>query len=306
MTTKERHSPNIPFKPYLIFPIKEHSRLTEGYIYSRAERSIHGNFWHKGIDIEAPYGAPVYAAASGFAVAGYHRYVLRNRDKTLRLYKGKPMGNGLGYFVQIFHPEEISNIQGGRITQYGHLSKISDEIAVKVTQPTRINHVYKVLNKFRTSRDPKKSAYKLEKSLQETERLIKKYPWVEKQYGYSFSESLEEKESYLYTREELKSLYKEGSPFVKWVNQGDYIGNVGISAVFYGDPNYNEGEIIEAGIPQPRNSWDEVHLHFEECIRNPSTGLKYENRDPFDIYRSIPAYNPDALMTSLFVDNPYK
>ncbi len=305
MTIRERYSPDIPFKPYLIFPVKEHSKLTEGYIYSQEERALHGNFWHRGIDIEAPYGAPVYAAASGFAIAGYHRYVLRNQDKTLRLYKTEPMGNGLGYFVQIFHPEKVSKIPGGRITQYGHLSKVADYLSIKVTEPTRINHIYKIINKFRRSTDPNKSPYKLEKKLQETEKIIKKYPWVEKQYGYSFSENSDEKESYLYTPTELEYLYNQGSPFVKWVNQGDYIGNVGISAVFHGNPQYEEGE-TNPNLLQPPNTWDEVHLHFEECSRDTTTGLKHANRDPFDIYKSITSYTPENLVNSLFVDNPYK
>ena len=104
---KERFSPDIPFVPYLSYPVKQPINITECFIYSNEERSVHGNYFHKGIDFAGSFGTPIYASASGYAVAGYHRFTLLNPDFSLRTFEDKPMGNGLGYFVQIYHPEEI-------------------------------------------------------------------------------------------------------------------------------------------------------------------------------------------------------
>jgi hypothetical protein len=304
MTFRERYSPDIPFVPYLTFPIKDDFRLTEGYIYSIEERNLHGAFWHRALDFDTRYGVPVYASASGFAVAGYHRFVLRNSDKTIRMFDGKPMANGFGYMVQIWHPPEVCKVDGGRITQYGHLSKVANRIGVKVTEPKSINHIAKILRKQRLKRNSDERVYQLERKLKETENVIKRFPWVTRQYGYSFTNDIETKESYLYTPEELKYLYERKSPFVRWVNQGEYIGNVGISAVFAGNPNYQEGA-PSPDIREPNNSWDGFHLHFEETARSPETGIKHMHRDPFDIYRSFIGYKAANIERSLFVDNPF-
>jgi murein DD-endopeptidase MepM/ murein hydrolase activator NlpD len=128
-TIKERYAPQIDFNPYLTYPIKTDFQISEGFVYTKEERDISGNYFHKGIDFACPYGTPIYAAASGYTVASYFRFTNFNkRLRTPRLYKNKPLGNGMGYFIQIYHPEEICGIKGGRITQYGHLSKFADGI----------------------------------------------------------------------------------------------------------------------------------------------------------------------------------
>jgi murein DD-endopeptidase MepM/ murein hydrolase activator NlpD len=101
-TVKQRYAPPLENIPYLTLPLKSDFKISEGYIYSEEERSIHKRYFHKGIDYACPYGTPVYASADGYAVAGYHRFTEINKDKTLKLYQGLPMGNGFGYFIQIY------------------------------------------------------------------------------------------------------------------------------------------------------------------------------------------------------------
>jgi murein DD-endopeptidase MepM/ murein hydrolase activator NlpD len=109
--------------PYLTLPIKrQRFKITEGWFYSEEEKKIHGREIHGGIDFKAKLGKPVYASVSGWATSSYHNRPVKNKDGSERLYKGKPITNGLGYFVQIYHPEN------GRYTQYGHLGKIVQKI----------------------------------------------------------------------------------------------------------------------------------------------------------------------------------
>ena len=102
---------SIPFKgPKL-------PEMTESWVYSAAERSIHGYTNHGGIDFAAPRGTPVYAAADGYALSSSHFVPLAKE------YNGKsPLGFGLGEFVQIWHPDQ------GVYTSYSHLSKVSSDI----------------------------------------------------------------------------------------------------------------------------------------------------------------------------------
>ena len=79
-TIKQRYKPKIPFIPYLHMPLAHYLSITEGFIYSQAERQAHHVFFHKAIDYASDYGTPVYAAAEGYAVAGYHRFTLRDKD----------------------------------------------------------------------------------------------------------------------------------------------------------------------------------------------------------------------------------
>lgn len=90
--------------------------ITETWLYSAGERSIHGFVNHGGIDFALPRGTPVYAAADGYAITSTHLSLL---DHT---YSGKSVGFGLGEFVQIWHPDQEV------YTSYSHLSKVSTKI----------------------------------------------------------------------------------------------------------------------------------------------------------------------------------
>ncbi|HVX92837.1 MAG TPA: M23 family metallopeptidase [Candidatus Dojkabacteria bacterium] len=298
---KERLAPKIPFTPYLTYPIKRPIHITEGFIYSVEERALHGNYFHKGIDFATKYAEPVYAAASGYAIAGYHRFTLLNNDYSLKTFEGKPMGNGLGYFVQIYHPESISKVPGGRITQYGHLSRIDSKIKVKSLKPVKINIIERIVRVNDAKREHKLSTTQLGELIRQNEKLIKSYPWVQWYYGYNFQKEIKDKESYLYTPMELKMLLKQNDTYVTWVEKGDLIGYVGASAVFAGKPNYKEG-ITNPDIKEPENTWDEFHLHFEEAVRDPKTNVKRLQRDPFDLYKSAKWYSKKNIKRDLFID----
>ncbi len=144
--------------PYLQLPLKQKSiRITEGWFYSAKETKIHGFKIHTGIDFKVKRGKPVYASAEGWAMSSYHSFKVKNKDGSLRKYKNKPLNNGMGFFVQIYHP------QNKRYTQYGHLSKINKKIPF--ASPRKIKGNY---HPYSYRIDPKE----MEKS--------KYYTWVNK------------------------------------------------------------------------------------------------------------------------------
>ena len=109
--------------PYLEIPLKQSSiKITEGWFYLEKETKIHGLKIHAGIDFKARRNEPVYASAEGWVSSSYHSFQVINKDKSLKKYKNKNVNNGMGFFVQIYHPKNK------RYTQYGHLSKISNNI----------------------------------------------------------------------------------------------------------------------------------------------------------------------------------
>jgi murein DD-endopeptidase MepM/ murein hydrolase activator NlpD len=91
--------------------------ISEGWKYSQEEQDIHGFVNHSAVDFEAKRGAPIYAAADGYAISSAHLFNLVHR------YQGKaPIGFGLGNFVQVWHPSL------GVYTSYSHLQKVSSTI----------------------------------------------------------------------------------------------------------------------------------------------------------------------------------
>ena len=297
-TIKQRYEPNIKNIKYLKYPIKSEYRITEGFLYSKQELSIRGYYFHKGIDYACKWGTPIYASASGYLVASYHRYPTLNKDKTLMLYKGLPQGNGLGYFIQIFHPEKVCGIKGGRITQYGHLSKFAPGIYARTFKPIIVNYEKEILRRYKKSHK-KISEKDLQEKISETLVLVKQYPWITKLYGYAFNENLEKKEAYLYNEEELK--YLKGSKYVQWVEQGELIGYTGSSSIIWGDLTYKEN--CERPNVKEFATWDEVHLHFEEAGRNSQTRAKELQRDPYGIYLSKEHYKSNKeYKDNIFVE----
>ncbi|GAB4159701.1 MAG: hypothetical protein Fur003_3430 [Candidatus Dojkabacteria bacterium] len=309
-TYKDRYKPKIPTKKYLICPVQNgHQHISEAYIYTKAERDRHGNYFHKSIDYAVPYGSPVYAAADGYAVAFYHRFAVFNQDMSPRLFNNKPIGNGLGYAIQICHPAEVSGVEGGRYTQYGHLAGFSEEIAkiflcresIQFDYQTAIQNYYKGKRKVDSAT--------VNEILMKSKKLSETYPWINQWWGYSTSADWRIRETYHWTPEQLEQLHKEGSPYVKLVKQGDLIGFVGESALFVGKPDYTEGILQKVVIPEKaaQRKWDEPHLHFEEFARkfaSPEALVSYKskNRDPYGIYKSQRQYNSrNQNKDSLFI-----
>lgn len=91
--------------------------ITEAWLYSPDERSIHGAVQHGGIDFASSRLTPVYAAADGYAISSTHLAPLA------RTHESKPVGFGLGEFVQIWHPKQ------GVYTSYSHLQKVVESIS---------------------------------------------------------------------------------------------------------------------------------------------------------------------------------
>lgn len=297
-TIKDRYEPNIQSIKYLNYPIKSDYKITEGFIYSQQEVKVRHIYFHKGIDFACMYRTPVYAAASGYLTASYHRYPVLNRDKTPMLFNGLPQGNGLGYFIQIFHPEKVCGIKGGRITQYGHLSKLAPDIYARTFKPLSIDYNYEIRRKDKKMHKQTKEDT-LRKKISETLELIRQYPWLTKLYGYSFNSDLRKRESYLYNEEELK--YLKGSKYVKWVEAGELIGYVGSSAIIWGDLTYKEN--CERPNVKEFDTWDEVHLHFEEANRNEDTRVKELQRDPYGVYLSREHYQDINYPKTLFKED---
>lgn len=106
-------------KKFLSLPVSENSYvISEGWQYSKEERSIHGISNHLGIDYACHRGTKVLAGSSGWAIASYkNRPFINEKTGEEVIYKGKKITCSRGYFVQIYHPETDF------FTEYYHLEK---------------------------------------------------------------------------------------------------------------------------------------------------------------------------------------
>ncbi len=105
-------SPNEPYDIY------------QGFIYSSDELKIHrGNPIHAGIDYSLPYGTPVVAPADGYALSSYlSTWVKDEETQQTKLYQGKPIRYGYGYFVRMYIPSNE------RFIDIAHMSDIDTAI----------------------------------------------------------------------------------------------------------------------------------------------------------------------------------
>ena len=132
--------------PYLTLPFKKDDLVKnplnknrlydiyQGWIYSQKELDIHNsNPIHAGVDIHVPYGTQVISPVDGFAMSSYEtQWVREGGDykesaeeedkKPIRIYQGKEIRLGLGYFVYIYVP--VVN----RFLELAHLSNIDPSI----------------------------------------------------------------------------------------------------------------------------------------------------------------------------------
>lgn len=116
-------------KPFLYLPFKKQKyQISEGWNYSEEEKKIHSFLGHGGIDFALPKGTEIYAVADGIAIASYYSYKLNKK------YKGKEIWFGLGYFVQIYHPQYKMFIT------YAHFSEIDP--AIKFHKPKKRNNYF--------------------------------------------------------------------------------------------------------------------------------------------------------------------
>ncbi|HSH31871.1 MAG TPA: M23 family metallopeptidase [Candidatus Saccharimonadales bacterium] len=205
--------------------------MTEGWVYSAEESSIHGMTQHQAVDFGLPVGTPVLAAASGWAVASYHGVFLYDKgtgaSQRKRLYKSEPLTAGLGLFVQIYHPE------ANTFCQYGHLSKV--ESRIPFNSPVEENG-----------------------------------EWIPGGHTIPVDE-----------------YQAKGC----WVNQGDKIGEVGVTGLTVGRPDYPD--CLNA---VRYESWDEPHLHLYTFKRTKGQ-TRSQKFDPYNIYRDYRCY-PDSVRSS--------
>lgn len=117
---------NIEVEPFLTLPFeKKNYQITEGWNYSEKEKEITGFTGHGGIDFELAFGSTILAAADGWAISSYMNFPIKDEKGQVKLYQGKPLGFGYGYFVQIFHPKEVTGTEIPLYTTYGHLLTIT-------------------------------------------------------------------------------------------------------------------------------------------------------------------------------------
>lgn len=122
-------------RSFLTLPFgKQKYQVTEGWKYAEAEQAIHGMGGHGGVDFALPRGTKVFAVLDGWAVASYFFYPVKNHEGRPLLYKEKKVGMGLGYFVQIYHPE------ADLYTSYGHLE--SSVPSIKFRKPRKVGKIY--------------------------------------------------------------------------------------------------------------------------------------------------------------------
>ena len=169
---------------------------------------------------------------------------------------------------------------------------------MKKTKPVDVDLPAGIVEINKRKKEKRLSKRQLKSVIKKQKKIIQYYPWVKKWYGFSFSEDLITRESYCYNESELKELSKKGYPFVTWVEQGQQIGNAGTSAVIWGGIPYSE----TSSTPRidPFETWDEVHLHFEEAARDPQTFVKTDQRDPYDLYLSRWCYTKRKIKRTLF------
>ncbi len=130
--------------------------------------------------------------------------------------------------VQIYHPEKISGILGGRITQYGNLSYINPRIRFTTKGSTKADLPLKVKEYYK--KHPSKTAYvDIDFILKEQERLTEQFLWTAVCYGFVSDKDPLKNESFFLTFKEGELLYKSGDPLIAWVEQEEVIGEVGNS-----------------------------------------------------------------------------
>lgn len=181
-----------------------------------------------------------------------------------------------------------------KIKFYPYLLPPIKNIRPKVLKPKKID-IENLIRQYYQRKIKDGEKFDVEEIVKRNLVIADNYSWSGVRWGYGFGDKIKEKESYLYS---WKELFK-GDGYVVRVRKGDVIGYAGTSAIFSGDLPYEEGNTSEN--IKPFESWDEVHLHFEEAVRNQKMLVKEFQRDPFDIYKSAKWYEPENIKRSLFI-----
>lgn len=122
-----------PEKPFLKLPFAERRAkgltVTQGWLEERTEESIIGPGVHAAIDFEGyPYGAPILAAADGYAYYCYQRFIVAvDYTDPISGRQINYIDEGAGLFVEIIHDERAKGVADDPrwTTQYIHLSSVA-------------------------------------------------------------------------------------------------------------------------------------------------------------------------------------
>lgn len=110
------------------FPLQSYKRVSS-YFGSRGSPLIGGSSYHKGIDLAANGGTPIYAAESGTVISVYTGCV-HNYGKS----KSCGCGSGFGNYIMVSHG-------GGLVTVYAHCATINVGLNQKVSKGATIGTV---------------------------------------------------------------------------------------------------------------------------------------------------------------------
>ena len=151
LTRRRRHFPKyhenekaIEPTPYLFMPFRKEDTarvqlrssqpgiakaidyiISDGWVYSKkTKKLIHTG--HGAVDFALPYGFPITAPCSGYAMSSYYSYPKLDRKREPILRNGRLVSIGVGYFVQIYNQEH------DRFVQLAHLSDVAEKIPFSV------------------------------------------------------------------------------------------------------------------------------------------------------------------------------
>jgi hypothetical protein len=96
-------------------------KISEGWWYSEDIRKFIP-FRHTAIDFALPYGFPVVAPCDGFAMSSYYAFPFTPDGQPITNTQGEISHFGMGYFIQIYNPDQ------NRFVQLGHLSDVAESI----------------------------------------------------------------------------------------------------------------------------------------------------------------------------------
>lgn len=135
-----------PDQPFLKLPfvqgLARNLKITQGWTVEATEASIIGAGEHNAIDFEGyAYGAPIVAAADGWAWYSYERYVTPvNYSDPITGRLITFIDEGAGLVVEVAHDARSTGVPGNPrwVSQYMHLSRVRPGIPYQTSVPDEV------------------------------------------------------------------------------------------------------------------------------------------------------------------------